>query len=416
MVTIRKLENGITCVMEPLSYVGSCALGIWVRTGSVNEVPENSGISHFIEHMMFKGTKKRTAKQIAEDVDNLGGQINAFTGKEATCYYIRTLTENLGPAMDILFDMFTGSTFDTEEMNRERNVIKEEMKMIQDSPDEDAQDTILELVFKGNALGKSIIGTNESLDGIDRNAILSYLDEEYTRDNVIVSIAGNFDPDEAAAVIEEKTSSMKAEAVRREYENEAYEPSYKVKVKDIEQSHISMAVRTIPYEDEDRYAFSLLSSIMGGSMSSRFFQNIRERKGLAYSVYSVNSSFKRGGYFDIYAGVAHDNVEKAVEAVREELLLLKKNGVTKAELSKAKEQMKSSYIFGQESVSNRMFSQGKNVTLLGKNIGPDEVMKLIDGVTMEDIERAADVITDIDSYSGVAVTNRDINIEKMIRG
>lgn len=416
MVTIRKLENGITCVMEPLSYVGSCALGIWVRTGSVNEVPENSGISHFIEHMMFKGTKKRTAKQIAEDVDNLGGQINAFTGKEATCYYIRTLTENLGPAMDILFDMFTGSIFDTEEMNRERNVIKEEMKMIQDSPDEDAQDTILELVFKGNALGKSIIGTNESLDGIDRNAILSYLDEEYTRDNVIVSIAGNFDPDEAAAVIEEKTSSMKAEAVRREYENEAYEPSYKVKVKDIEQSHISMAVRTIPYEDEDRYAFSLLSSIMGGSMSSRFFQNIRERKGLAYSVYSVNSSFKRGGYFDIYAGVAHDNVEKAVEAVREELLLLKKNGVTKAELSKAKEQMKSSYIFGQESVSNRMFSQGKNVTLLGKNIGPDEVMKLIDGVTMEDIERAADVITDIDSYSGVAVTNRDINIEKMIRG
>ena len=184
MVTIKKLDNGVTVVMEPLSYVGSCALGIWVRTGAVNEEDSNAGISHYIEHMMFKGTGRRTARQIAEDVDNLGGQINAFTGKEATCYYIRMLEENLLPAMDILFDMFTDSRFEKKEMDRERNVIKEEMKMIQDTPDEDAQDTILELVFKGSALGRPIIGTRASLDGIDRDRIRAYMDEEYTRETL----------------------------------------------------------------------------------------------------------------------------------------------------------------------------------------------------------------------------------------
>ena len=415
MVTIKKLDNGVTVVMEPLSYVGSCALGIWVRTGAVNEEDSNAGISHYIEHMMFKGTGRRTARQIAEDVDNLGGQINAFTGKEATCYYIRMLEENLLPAMDILFDMFTDSRFEKQEMDRERNVIKEEMKMIQDTPDEDAQDTILELVFKGSALGRPIIGTRASLDGIDRDRIRAYMDEEYTRDNIVVSIAGSFDPQAVCALIEEKTADMKETAVQKDHPEAPYAPAFKVKVKDIEQSHLSMAVRTIALDDERRYAYSLLSSIMGGSMSSRFFQNIRERKGLAYAVYSVNTSFLRGGYFDIYAGVAHDNVEKAVEAIKEELAALRDGGVTEEELSKAKEQMKSGYIFGQESVSNRMFSQGKNVALLGRNFDQDEVLRCIDAVTMEDLHDAAAVVADTSRYSGVLISNEEKDLKAMIR-
>ena len=200
------------------------------------------------------------------------------------------------------------------------------------------------------------------------------------------------------------------------YKETSYQGSFKTKVKDIEQSHISLAVPTIALEDDNRYAYSLLSSIMGGSMSSRFFQNIRERKGLAYSVYSVNTAFAGGGYYDIYAGVAHHNVENALEAIKEELGTLKKSGVTKEELNKVKEQMKSGYMFGQESVNNRMFSLGKAMTLQGRTYTQEEVRQRIDNVTMEDIHLAAETITNMDNYSGVLITNKDVNLESLVRG
>ncbi len=416
MVKKATLKSGVTVVMEPLDYVGSCALGIWVKTGSVNETADNSGISHFIEHMMFKGTARRDARKIAEDMDNLGGQINAFTGKEATCYYIKTLSSNLSAAMEVLFDMFTNSTFDRVEMDRERNVIKEEMKMTQDTPDEDVQETILELVFSGKALGKSIIGTNVSLDAIGRREIIDYMEHRYTADNVVVSVAGNFDEEEVCAAVEKAMATMNKTGREVPYKETSYQGSFKTKVKDIEQSHISLAVPTIALEDDNRYAYSLLSSIMGGSMSSRFFQNIRERKGLAYSVYSVNTAFAGGGYYDIYAGVAHHNVENALEAIKEELGTLKKSGVTKEELNKVKEQMKSGYMFGQESVNNRMFSLGKAMTLQGRTYTQEEVRQRIDNVTMEDIHLAAETITNMDNYSGVLITNKDVNLESLVRG
>lgn len=416
MVKTITLKSGVTVVMEPLDYVGSCALGIWVKTGSVNETEKNSGISHFIEHMMFKGTALRDARKIAEDIDNLGGQINAFTGKEATCYYIKTLSSNLLAAMEVLFDMFTNSTFDQVEMDRERNVIKEEMKMTQDTPDEDAQETILELVFSGKALGKSIIGTNESLDGIGRQEILDYMENRYTTDNVVVSVAGNFDEEKVCSAIENVVVKMQKTSRQIPYAETDYRGSFTTKVKDIEQSHISLAVPTISLDDDHRYAYSLLSSIMGGSMSSRFFQNIRERKGLAYSVYSVNTAFAGGGYYDIYAGVAHDNVEKALEAIKEELHALKKSGVTEGELNKVKEQMKSSYMFGQESVNNRMFSLGKAMTLQGRTYTQEEIRQRIDNVTMDDIHQAAEAIANMDNYSGVLITNKEVNLESLVRG
>lgn len=416
MVKTITLKSGVTVVMEPLDYVGSCALGIWVKTGSVNETEKNSGISHFIEHMMFKGTALRDARKIAEDIDNLGGQINAFTGKEATCYYIKTLSSNLLAAMEVLFDMFTNSTFDQVEMDRERNVIKEEMKMTQDTPDEDAQETILELVFSGKALGKSIIGTNESLDGIGRQEILDYMENRYTTDNVVVSVAGNFDEEKVCSAIENVVVKMQKTSRQIPCAETDYRGSFTTKVKDIEQSHISLAVPTISLDDDHRYAYSLLSSIMGGSMSSRFFQNIRERKGLAYSVYSVNTAFAGGGYYDIYAGVAHDNVEKALEAIKEELHALKKNGVTESELNKVKEQMKSSYMFGQESVNNRMFSLGKAMTLQGRTYTQEEIRQRIDNVTMDDIHQAAEAIANMDNYSGVLITNKEVNLESLVRG
>jgi predicted Zn-dependent peptidase len=415
MIKTRKLDCGITVVMEYVPHFDSAAVGIWVRAGAANETKENSGISHFIEHMMFKGTEKRSALRIAEDVDNLGAQINAFTGKEATCYYIKTLASNMEKSLDILLDMFTGSVFAPEEINRERGVIKEELKMIKDTPDEDALDTICETVLRGNPVGNSIIGTVGSLNKINHSKILNYIDNEYTCDSIVVSIAGKFDEEQVCSMLEERMSGFRQHKEGPDYREGDTEPAFRVKVKDIEQSHLCLATRSVPLSDERYYAFSLLSNVMGGSMSSRFFQDIRERKGLAYSVYSSNSSFSHCGYYNIYAGVAHSNVHKVVDAIREELASLKRDGITGAELSKAKEQLKSSYIFGEENVNGRMFGQGRSMILLGEVKTPQQVTEAIDAVTMEDIEEVEAMICDIEKYSGVLISDKRRPLKDYVR-
>lgn len=416
MITLKKMASGITLVTEKMEHMKSASVGIWVKAGAVNEEPEIAGISHFIEHMMFKGTENRTAKEIAEDVDRIGAQINAFTGKEATCYYIKTLGTNLRQSFEILFDMFEGSVFDEEEMEREKLVIYEEMKMIQDSPDEDAHDIICELVFSEDPIGHSIIGTPDSVGRIDRGTLLNYIENQYTGDSIVVSVAGSFDQKEVEEIIEEKFGNCKGKKEVTPESGTETAPLYKVKVKDIEQTHLCLGARSMELADPDYYAFSLLNNIMGGSMSSRFFQNIREQKGLAYSVYSMNSSFSTDGYYNIYAGISHDKVDSAVEAIKEELSLLKRNGVTGEELQKGKEQLKSSYIFGQENVNSRMFSIGKNSLLLGRVETMDQVLEKIDRVTMEDIERVSAIISDIENYSGVAITNSEIPLQEMMLG
>ena len=411
MIQTKKLSCGTTVVMEKIPHLQSVALGIWVRAGAVDEPSEIAGVSHYIEHMMFKGTEKRTAKEIAADVDKIGGQFNAFTGKEATCYYIKTLSANLEKAGEILLDMLLNSKMDQKEMNKEKSVIKEEIKMIQDTPDDDVHDTVSELVFKGRPLGNSIIGTPETLDRIDREALTGYLKREYTRDSLVIAIAGNFDEDAICSMFEDKLTKLQASKEKKHPVILPYEPGYKVKVKDIEQSHISFAVPGVSMEDERYYAMGLLSNIMGGSMSSRLFQNIREQKGLAYSVYSVSSSFSTSGYYNIYAGVAHDKMEDAICAIREELELLKKDGVTEEELSTAKEQMKSSYIFGQENVTGRMFSIGKNMSICRRILTPEEVIEGFNKVTLDDVRAIAETVCDLSLYCGAAVTNREFDLK-----
>lgn len=415
MIELKKMDSGVTLVTEKMENMKSASIGIWVKAGAVNERPEIAGISHFIEHMMFKGTKNRSAKKIAEDVDRIGAQINAFTGKEATCYYIKTLGSNIRTSFDILFDMFNDSVFDKEEMEREKLVIYEEMKMIQDSPDEDAHDIICELVFCKDPIGHSIIGTPRSLEGIDRDTLLGYIRDQYTKDSIVVSVAGNFRQEEVEEIIREKFNGCKDEKASFPGQGEETEPGYKVKVKDIEQTHLCLGARSIALGTPDYYAFSLLNNIMGGAMSSRLFQNVREQKGLAYSVYSMNSSFTNEGYYNIYAGISHDKVEAALNAIKEELRLLRDEGVTKEELMKGKEQLKSSYIFGQENVNSRMFSIGKNSLLLGRVETMDQVLEKIDKVTMEDIRRVSEIISNVENYSGVAITNKEIPLQEMIR-
>lgn len=416
MIKTKKLDSGITLVMEQIPYLQSIAMGIWVKAGSVDETQEYAGISHYIEHMMFKGTTNRSARQIAEDIDKIGGQINAFTGKEATCYYVKTISSNYHKAADVIIDMLENSLFDTEEMNKERQVICEEIKMTLDAPDELAHDTITSMVFKGTALGNSIIGTPETLNHIDHDVMADYVKNQYTRDSIVISVCGNYDEDELCAYFDKKLSVLKESKQKRKTETGIHTPQFKCITKDIEQTHICLATKGISNMDPSYYAFGILNNIMGGSMSSRFFQNVREQKGLAYSVYSMMGSFTDDGYYNIYAGVSHDKIEEAVQAIREELYLLEKEGITKDELESSREQLKAAYIFAQENVAGRMFKNGKNLLLSHRIIEPEEVVAGFDNVTMEDIENIKEKICKFDEYSGVAVTKNEVDMEKIMRG
>ncbi|MBE6032676.1 MAG: insulinase family protein [Clostridiales bacterium] len=414
MVEIKKLDCGFRMASEYLPHVQSAALGIWVKAGSVDEAKKEEGISHLIEHMLFKGTETRSAKEIAQAFDRIGGNINAFTGKEATCYFVKTLTSNLETAVDVLLDMLLNSVFDPMELEKEKNVIYEEINMIEDSPEDDIHDMLDGLVFAGTPLESPIIGSVETLSAMDRNDIKRYMAREYVRDSMVLSVAGNFNEERIREIFEGKLSVLGADKEIKTYESELYVPQYLVKAKDVEQSHISIGLPGLALDDRLYHAMALLSNIFGGSMSSRLFQNIREEKGLAYSVYSAASSHTKHGIFCIYAGVSHKNVAKTIEAIKDEMRILKAEGVTKGELSAAKEQLKSNYIFTQESVNSRMFSIGKNATLMGRVRTPEEVLALVDGVTMDDIMEAAEIMGNIEKYSGALITRQETDLKSLI--
>ena len=415
-IEIRKLDCGVRVVMETIPHVQSAAIGIWVKTGAVNETAKYAGVSHYIEHMMFKGTENRNAREIAADIDKIGGQMNAFTSKESTCYYVKVLKDNFEKGAEVLLDMLSNSLFDKIEMDKERQVICEEIKMIEDQPDDLAHDVVSEILFKGNPLGNSIIGTPSSLNRISRKVLTEYFDTQYTRDSIVVSVAGNINPDQVCAYLEDKFDKLGASKPVHENGYTPYEKKHKVIVKDIQQSHLCLATRAISQIDPRYYAFSVLNNVMGGSMSSRLFQNIREEKGLAYSVYSMLSCFSSDGYFNIYAGVSHDKIGAAIGGIREELEILGSQGITEEELSASREQLKSSYIFGQENVASRMFAIGKNLILLDRVFTPEEVLEGLNAVTMDDIEEVKKTLCDMSSYSAVAVTNKLINLKRMMEG
>lgn len=416
MIKVRELSCGARLIMEKIPYVQSVSIGIWAKAGAINEDPEISGISHFIEHMSFKGTNRRNSKQIAEDADRIAGQINAFTGKEATCYYMKTLSSNFEKGADILLDMFLESQFDQTEMDRERMVIFEEMKMIEDSPEDDIHDLIAELAFAGKNLSKSIIGTQDSLNNIDRGRILTYREREYTTDSIVVSVAGNFDEDEVFTMFDGKFEQFgKTKVLPSDDESIIYKPSFLSKVKDIEQSHVCLSVPGIARSDDRFNACSIVNNVMGGSMSSRFFQNIREEKGLAYSVYSMNSTFTNEGYYCIYAGVSHDKIESCIGGIKEELDILKNKGISAEEIAIAKEQIKGSYIYSMENTNSRMFGIGRNLLLDNLVYETEEVIEEMNKVTVEDVREAASLITDINNYCGAVISNKEIPIEEYIR-
>jgi len=278
-----KLKNGIRVVCERIPYVRSVSTGIWVRTGSRNENTDNNGISHFVEHMLFKGTRNRTAAQIAECIDNIGGQINAFTGKECTCFYTRTLDEHIETALDVLSDMFFNSLFDNKDIALEKKVILEEINMYEDSPEDLVHDMLSETVWLGTSIGQPILGTKSSLGNINRSMILDYMNERYTQSNTVIAIAGNYDEERLETLLEKYFGNREPRDVKgQEPQKAEFMPAIRVKEKDTEQVHVCIGFEGIRTGDDDIYPLLAISNLLGGGMSSRLYQKIREEKGLVY--------------------------------------------------------------------------------------------------------------------------------------
>jgi len=412
-----KLENGVRVVCEKIPYLRSVSIGIWVGTGSRNESQSNNGISHFIEHMLFKGTDNRSAREIADSIDSIGGQLNAFTGKECTCYYTKTLDSHADIALDVLSDMFFNSRFEEKDIEVEKKVILEEIGMHEDSPEELVHDILSETVWEDNSLGLPILGTRETLLNINKDKIKAYINERYLPQNTVIAVAGNFEEDRIIDVIKEKFGGWNASGKdSKTIEDAKFKVNSKIKVKDTEQIHICMGFEGVAHGSDELYPLLAVNNVLGGGMSSRMFQKIREEKGLVYSIYSYPSSYKNAGLFTIYAGMNAEHLEKVVELIIKEIKILIKEGISKDELEKSREQLKGSYILGLESTSSRMNSIGKAEVLMGSIYTPDEILKKIDAVNQESVERVIKQIFCLDKISFAIVGNikKEIDIRKII--
>lgn len=386
MYSKRILSNGLRIVYEKIPYVRSVSIGIWVGTGSRNEKPDNRGISHFIEHMLFKGTSRRTAKQIAEEMDGIGGQLNAFTGKECTCYYAKTLDSHVDVAFDVLSDMFFNSRFSPKDIEIEKKVILEEIGMYEDSPEELVHDVLSGVIWRGDSLGCPILGTRACLREINGNMIREYMMENYMPRNTVISVAGNFDDERIYELVEKHFGMWRNRTCGTSgYDSVVFNSDLEFKPKDTEQVHICIGFDGIEYGDDRLYALMIVNNIFGGGMSSRLFQKIREEKGLVYSVYSYPSSYKGAGSFVIYMGMSPEFIESVVQLFTCEMGLLAGEGLSEDEIRKGKEQLKGSYILGLESTNSRMTSIGKSELLLGRILSPETVLEKIERVTREDI-------------------------------
>ena len=381
------LKNGVRVVCERIPHVRSVSAGIWVKTGSRNENAKNNGISHFVEHMLFKGTETRSAAQIAECIDNIGGQLNAFTGKECTCFYAKTLDEHIGIALDVLSDMFFNSVFDKRDIALEKQVILEEISMYEDSPEELVHDLLSETVWGGSSVGYPILGTKSSLKNINRRMILEYMDERYVQPNTVISVAGNFEEDRLEALLDKYFGGWEPKNGRDgETRQIEFRPEISIKEKDTNRSTSALDLK-VKTGDDDMYPLLAVNNILGGGMSSRLYQKIREEKGLVYSVYSYPTAYMDTGLFTIYAGMKPENLKEVTNLIEEEVEDIRSNGITQAELERTREQMKGNYILGLESTSSRMNSIGKSELLLGYIYTPDEILEKISSVTMDDIGR-----------------------------
>lgn len=397
------LENNLTVVYECLNHLKSVSFGVWIGVGSRNETRQNNGISHFIEHMLFKGTKTRTAKDIAYSIDRIGGEINAFTGKDCTCFYTKTLDSDLETAVDILSDMVLNPLFNPEHIEKEKKVVLEEIRMYEDDPEEYVHDLLTEEMWSDGPLGYPILGTAESLQQISSNDLYKFMSDYYVPDNCVISVVGNFKENRLHDIINKYFSKWKSIGYCRLSElRPDFRTHFLYRKKETEQTHICIGFRGLPMSDERLYALMVLNNIIGGGMSSRLFQNIREERGLVYSIYSFPTTFRDCGMFTIYAATNPDKAEEVIRLIGPELKNLIDKGITDNELSISKNQLKGNYILSLDSTSGRMSAYGKSRIITGIVNSPASVLRQIENVSKKTIIELLDWIF-VEGQTGVVI-------------
>lgn len=395
MTTYSKsdLPGGLRVITEEIPTVRSASIGVWVGTGSYWETPANMGISHFIEHMLFKGTGRRSAREIARAIDVLGGTLNAFTSKEHTCYYAKVLDQHLPVAVDVLADMVQRSLFDSADIEKEKSVVIEEIKMYEDVPDDLVHDLFTAAMWQDHALGRPIVGTAQTVQSFSREDVLGYLHQHYRPGNIVIAAAGNIRHQQVVELVSDAFQELcSMGGGGQPWPAAPVEPDRAtalVRTKETEQAHLVVGVKGLHQDHEELYALHLLNTVLGGGASSRLFQEIREERGLAYSVYSYQSSYRETGDFAVYAGASPAAMEQVLDLIMKGLRAAGEQGTTAEELSEAKEQLKGQIMLGLESTSGRMSRLGRGELSLGRVLTPDEIIRRIDGVTAEQVHELA---------------------------
>jgi len=374
---------------EGLPGVRTVALGVGVETGSRCEAPGGGVIAPFTEHMMCKGTRRRTAQRIAEEADALGAQLNAFTDREHTCYYVRVLSEHLPKVTDLLADMLTGSLFEEEALERERQVILEEIKMYEDSPDDLVQDLFLETVWAHDPLGRPVIGFRHTVESLRRPDFVEFVSREYRSPRLLVAAAGDVDHDQVVEQAAELLGPLSAEAPPRGASTPSVSLDSTYRTKDTEQVHLCFGYPGLPQGDPDRYVLSVLDHVAGGGMSSRLFQEVREKRGLVYSIGTFTVLYRDAGAFAVYAGTSPERAREVLEVSLRELDRLRQEPVPEEELSRARESLKASLMLSLESTASRMFFLSRAELYFGRRISPDEVLQELEAVTSDRVQALA---------------------------
>lgn len=397
------LSNGARIVTEVVDQVYSASIGVWVDVGSQDETPETNGVSHCLEHMLFKGTSSRSAQDIAQQIEDVGGSLGASTGKENTCFYGRVLGDQVHIAVDLLFDMLLNANLSGEDLDLERQVILEEIKMYEDDPEDFAHETLVLNIWPGHPLSRPITGTDASVSGITEKMLRDHVDTYYQPEKLVVSIAGNFDQtraiDEIAGLLESRTRG----AHTRLLPPTQFKKVAEIRHKDIEQAHISIATRGLSVTDEDRYTVAVLDLCLGGNVSSRLFQEVREKRGLVYTINSFRESHQDGGLFGVYAGCSPRHVSEVLSLISKELKRTKAEGFTDEEIVRAKTQLRSELLLGLESMRSRASRNAYSLLYFDRQLTVDEIVRDIDLVEAKGVRDLANQLLTPETLSFVVV-------------
>ena len=416
MVTREVLDTGLRLITESMPHVRSVSIGVWLTRGSRHETSDRGGIAHFVEHMLFKGTGTRTAEDIAQAIDSIGGQLDAFTAKEYASYYIKVLDEHLSTAVDLLSDIVMNPRFDAEDLDKEKKVILEEIKMVEDTPDDLVHELFTQHFWEGHALGRPILGSPESVESFTAEILRDYFRGVYVAPNLIVSAAGNIDHARVRELIQPAFAALPPTSATYDDTIPRVVPQVLVRSKELEQSHVCLGTNSYQQNHPDRYVSYIMNTVLGGSMSSRLFQNVREKRGLAYSVFSGLSAYQDAGALSIYAGCANDVVAELIDVVVAEIRQMKAGGLDPIELRRAKDHLKGSLMLGLESTSSRMSHLARQEMYRDHTFGLDQMLAAIEKVTAEDVLRLADrfftngslAVTVLGDVNGLQVTKEQL--------